>query len=149
MVQAKDAVGTISGVTATTDARPAGEVISETPRRSPRGRGAATVRTTPLGTAAERLAILMQELGNCQKAGVKIRWAKSQTKPRRILLAIYEATLCPKCSAFLLIEASGMVKCQTPGCELAGVEYMPDELPDVQGNVPDGQSQMPDTRRVE
>lgn len=129
MDQGNDAVNTTSGGTAGTEA-PAGAATSKTPKLSRRGQDAATARTTRLGSKGDRLAILMSELANCQTVGVKVKWAKSQTKPYRILLAIYDATICPKCNGFVLLTDAGAVNCQTPGCEYQNVEYVPDDLPE-------------------
>ena len=83
--------------------------------------------TAPTESQNNRLAVLLSQLVDCQTAGITVRWMKSRTKPPRILLAIYRATICPKCGAFVLIGEAGTIKCQTPGCEWNGVEYTPDE----------------------
>ncbi len=131
-----DEVNTIVGDSVPIDPKPAGAAISPTRRGYPREVVAATARITrKLGTPNERLAILASELGNCQTAGLKIRWGKSQTNPPRILIAIYQSTICQKCNGFLAIHPDGMVNCQNPTCELFDVTYLPDELPDKESEA--------------
>jgi hypothetical protein len=119
---------TTSGETERTELKHAGADTSPEPKVYRRGKAAGTGRT--IGTGQERLSILTSELVNCQTAGIKIKWMKSQTNPRRILIAVYDAMPCPKCNTWLLIGANGTIKCQTPGCEYEGVEHMPDDLMD-------------------
>lgn len=124
---------TTSGEAERTDAKPAGADTSPEPPNSHKDADAATGRTTPkrrMGTKRERLPMLQNEITNCQTVGIVVKVGRSQTRPHRILIAVYDATLCPKCNGFLAIDGAGMVICQTRGCELEGVEYMPDELPE-------------------
>lgn len=134
MDQASVRENTTSGEIGETEKRPDGVDTSQGTPRSHKEPDAETGQITPkgtrakLGTKRERLAILMSEIKNCQTAGIIIKVGPSKTQPHRILIAVYEATICPRCNGFLSIDEAGMVKCQTPKCELVGVEYMPDEL---------------------
>lgn len=133
-MEAENARGnTTSGEVEPIGAKPAGVDTSQEPPNSRKDTGAATGRTTPkrrMGTKRERLPMLQNEITNCQTVGIVVKVGRSQTKPHRILIAVYDATLCPRCNGFLAIDDAGMVICQTRGCELEGVEYMPDELPE-------------------
>ena len=86
-----------------------------------------------MGTPSDRLSILLSELLNCKKSGMDIRWGISKKPPHRILVAVYQATICQKCGTFLLMDETGQVICKNPACEWFDVQYEPDQMQETDG----------------
>lgn len=130
MDQVSVAADTTSGVTVKTKARRAGAAISRALncQIEPAKATEPTTRKKNVGTPNECLAILSSQIVNCQTVGISVKTFKSKTVPPRIQIVLFGVTACPKCRGFLAIEDNGNVNCQTIGCELNGVIYMPDVL---------------------